>query len=88
MSSGDIVYTFEFIGSDLEVIESTHQSYEDIQGKVIDETKNMFVISDEGEEKMIPKKGNRFKLTINGCNNVLDGNMLKHRSENRIKKLG
>jgi len=83
-----IVYTFEYIGSDLEVIESTNQNYEDIQGKLIDETKNMFVIADEEGKKMLPKRGNRFKLTINGRRNVLDGNKLTHRPENRIKKLG
>ncbi|MBS3781735.1 MAG: ribonuclease P protein subunit [Candidatus Thermoplasmatota archaeon] len=85
--SEDIVYTFEFIGSDLEVIDSDYRGYEELQGKVIDETKNMFVIEDE-RKKMIPKKGNHFRLTINGRNNVLDGNKLTHRSEDRIKKLG
>ncbi|MEF8833137.1 MAG: ribonuclease P protein subunit, partial [Candidatus Thermoplasmatota archaeon] len=79
MSSRDIVYTFEFMGSELEVIESPHQSYKKMQGRVIDETKNMFVIEDEEEKKKIPKKGNRFKLTINGRHNVFDGNKLTHR---------
>jgi len=88
MSSEDIVYTFEFIGSDLEVIEATEKNYQELQGKIIDETKNMFVISDEGKNKMVPKEGNRFKLTINGRNNILDGNKLKYRPEDRIKKLG
>ncbi len=88
MSSKDIVYTFEFIGSDLEVIEATDQSHEKIQGKIVDETRNVFVISDEGKNKMIPKKGNHFKLTINGRHNILDGNRLKYRPEDRIKKLG
>jgi len=88
MSSEDIIYTFEFIGSDLEVIEATDQGYEEIRGKIIDETRNMFVISDEGKNKMVPKNGNRFKLTINGHHNVLDGNSLKYRPEDRIKKLG
>jgi len=88
MSSEDTVYTFEFTGSELEVIESAHYGFKEVQGRVIDETKNMFVIADEGKKRMIPKKGNQFKLTINGRQNVLDGNRLIHRPEDRIKKLG
>ncbi len=88
MSASDIVYKFEFTGSDLEVVESTHQGYEGLNGKVIDETKNVFLIEDEEKEKKIPKKGNRFELTIDGRHNILDGNNLTHRPEDRIKKLG
>lgn len=88
MSSRNIVYTFEFMGSEIKITESPHHGYKGMQGKVIDETKNMFVIEDEGEKKKIPKKGNRFKLTINGRHNLLDGNKLTHRPEDRIKKLG
>jgi len=88
MSAADIVYTFEFTGSELEVIDSAHHGYEEMQGRVVDESKNMFVIENEGKKRMIPKKGNRFKLTINGRQNVLDGNRLTHRPEDRIKKLG
>ncbi|MFW5946073.1 MAG: ribonuclease P component 1 family protein [Candidatus Natronoplasma sp.] len=88
MSSEDIVYTFEFTGSELEVIESAHYGFEEMQGRVVDETKNMFVIADKGKKWMIPKKGNQFKLTISGRQNVLDGNKLTHRPEDRIKKLG
>ena len=88
MSTSDVVYTFEFTGSELEVIESSHKDYEDVKGKVIDETKNMFVVEGEGKKKMLPKKGNQLKLTINGRHNELDGNKLTYRPENRIKKLG
>lgn len=84
----DIVYTFEFIGADLEVIDSTDVGSVGLEGRVIDETKNTFVIEDAGTEKMIPKDGTRFKLTISGRENVLDGNKLTYRPENRIKKLG
>ncbi len=88
MSTSDVVYTFEFTGSELEVIESSHKDYEDVKGKVIDETKNMFVVEGEGKKKMLPKKGNQLKLTIKGRHNELDGNKLTYRPENRIKKLG
>ena len=84
----EIVYTFEFIGSELEVADSRHQGYLGMEGKVIDETKKTFVISVDGKEKTIPKKGTRFKLTIDGRKKDLDGNRLTFRPENRIKKLG
>ncbi len=84
----DIVYTFEFIGSNIEVMDSTHEGYDEVEGKVHDETKNTFVVNDDETEKTIPKEGTRFKLTIKGRENILDGNRLTYRPENRIKKLG
>ena len=86
--SNDIVYTFEFIGSDLEVLESNHEGYREVEGQVVDETKKMFTIDTGDDEKRVPKKGNRFKLTIEGRENILKGTKLTTRPENRIKKLG
>ena len=81
------VYTYEYIGSWIRVTASSHRGYEDIQGDVVDETKNTFVIRD-GEEKIVPKKGTMFEVEINGDRDALDGSKLTFRPEDRIKRLG
>ncbi len=80
-------YTYEFIGNEIEVVDCCCEEYEGIEGQVVDETKNMFVISD-GKERKIPKKCNRFEVDFNGKSKVLDGKKLTYRPEDRIKKLG
>ncbi len=86
--ANDIVYTFEFIGSDLEVLESNHDGFREVKGKVTGETQQTFLVESEGREKTLPKKGNHFKLTMDGRDNILEGNKLICRPEDRIKKLG
>ncbi len=83
----DQAYAYEYIGSEIEVVHSDHEAYMEITGKVIDETKNTFVIRDE-EDKMIPKEGNRFEIRLNDRWITLDGSSIAYRPEDRIKKLG
>ena len=45
----------EFIGLVAEVVASRHPGYVGIKGRVIDETRNMFVIEHGGRRKMVPK---------------------------------
>ncbi len=85
----DSVYTMEYIGKHLEVIDSNHSGYMAIEGKVVDETKNTFVVdTNSGEEKTIPKEKNEFKVEFEGKEAVIDGNELSYRPEDRIKRLG
>jgi len=87
MNETNAVYTYEYIGTRIQIAESDHEGYKNIEGKVVDETKNTFVVRD-GEEKIIPKKGNTFKVKMNDRWKTLDGSKLTYRPENRIKKLG
>ena len=69
----------ELIGSQLEVIDSKNKSLIGIKGKIIDETKNMFVL-DTGK-KLIKSQ---IKIKIQKI--TLNGKKLAIRPEDRLKK--
>ena len=75
----------ELIGAYAEVISAP--CYEGINGIVIDETKNTFIIGSAGTEKMVPKHGNEFAFTYEGSRFVIKGSEVLHRPEDRIKKV-
>ncbi len=81
------MHTGEFIGAHIKVVEASHTGYEGIQGKVVDETKNTFVIENHSE-RTVPKRGCLFELTINDMSEMIDGNDIRYRPEDRIKRLG
>lgn len=78
----------ELIGLPVEVAQSTSQCFEGLRGKVVDETRNTFVLETRaGGEKRVPKKGCIFAFTLNRKKVRLEGNMLAFRPEDRPKKL-
>jgi ribonuclease P protein subunit POP4 len=81
----DDIMRMEFIGLEVEVLSAP--CYECVKGIVSDETKNTFIISSAGTEKMIPKHRNEFAFTYNGERFVIKGSEVLHRPEDRIKKV-
>jgi ribonuclease P protein subunit POP4 len=77
----------EFIGLEVEVIESPHPGYKDVSGKVVDETKNTLTISSRGKEVMVPKRSNVFQFTCGNERIAVQGTEIQHRPEDRIKKI-
>lgn len=77
----------EFIGLEVQVIGSSHPAYLTIGGRVVDETKNTLVIESEGVEKTVPKPGNEFRFTYEGSEITVKGDEIRHRPEDRIKKI-
>src|SRR6266702_1758981 len=53
--------------------------------EVVDETRNMLVLEIAGEEKRIPKHGSRFRFDVQG-GLELDGDEIRYRPEDRVKK--
>jgi len=84
MRKSDIM-RMEFIGSEAEVLSAS--CYAGINGTIMYETKNTFVIGSAGTEKMVPKHGNEFALTYEGERFVIRGSEVLHRPEDRIKKV-
>ena len=78
----------ELIGLRAEVEDSSNRDMRGLCGIVVDETRNMLVIADEGDkEKRIPKGGSTFIFTVNrGVQVRVKGGMLVSRPEDRIKK--
>ena len=77
----------EFIGLNVHA-RSKKNSALDLNGTIIDETKNTIKIEgSDNVEKMIPKDGNSFVFELpNGEKVEIDGNILSIRPEDRIKK--
>ncbi len=77
----------EFIGLEAEVLESTSAEYLGIKGRVVDETKNMLTIEQDGREKKVPKDCCKFKFVDGGKSHIVSGKEIKFRPEDRIKKV-
>ncbi len=73
----------EFIGKRLKVLKSPVESFRGKQGKIVDETKNTFVIEADNQEKTIPKKGSVFEIG----GEKIHGDDIMFRAEERPKKL-
>ncbi len=71
----------EFIGEEMEVIKSSDMNKIGIKGKIIDETKNMFILKTKKGEKRVPKKEVVFKIK----GQVFEGKDLAKRPWERLK---
>ena len=76
----------EFIGLDVEVLSPGH-GCEDFHGKVLDETKNTFLVQNGLREVVVPKPCNEFLFTYEGTKIRINGSEIQHRPEDRIKKI-
>jgi len=77
----------EFIGLDAKIAKNSNQSLMKMKGKIIDETRNTFIILHEGKQKIIPKDISLFHFTMqNGTIVEIDGKLLLGRPEDRVKK--
>jgi len=80
----------ELIGKNIEILKSTNKSLVGLQGKVLDETKNLLVIESKKqkkvEEKKILKAHVTIKMSYKGKTYNIDGKLLVARPWERIKK--
>jgi len=77
----------EFIGLETKIAKSLNPSYEGIEGKVINETRNTFTILHRGKRKKIIKDLAVFRFKFpDGTITEIDGKLLVGRPENRLKK--
>ncbi len=71
----------EFLGKKIKIIASPMKHQLNVEGLVVDESKNTFVILCEGEEKKVLKKGRVFLIE----GSEIDGDKINKRPEERIK---
>ena len=76
----------ELIGLDVEVIESENRFNMGLKGKIIDETKNMFMVKTEKGRKKIIKNQCVFEFELKEKNIQINGKSLSRRPEERIKQ--
>ena len=78
----------EFIGLKAKVVKCTNPDCEGIEGKVIDETRNTFLLEKNGIEKRVIKETSVFHFTYpDGTVVEISGKLLVGRPEDRIKKV-
>ncbi|BDC35385.1 MAG: ribonuclease P protein component 1 [Candidatus Methanoliparum thermophilum] len=82
----------ELIGLDVQIKDSVNPYLIGLSGKVIDETKNLFILQKDASIKKIPKIGTKFVFKNPKCNEswneiLIDGALLLGRPEDRIKKM-
>ncbi len=71
----------EIIGETIKVVSSTNKDLVGIKGKVIDETRNMFIIKSKKMKKILK---NQVVIELKGMQ--IDGNLLIGKAEDRLKK--
>lgn len=78
----------ELIGLEVLITDSKNKSLIGVQGKIVDETKNMFIIkTKDSEEKKIIKNQCTFEFTLDNREKVaVEGENLVARPEMRLKK--
>ena len=81
----------ELIGLDVTVVAHTDPTLEGLKGRIIDETRNMFLVRSEEKDRKVAKTGAKFELMVNGPRGMtvitLKGDDLVVRPEDRTKKL-
>lgn len=81
------VQKHELIGLPAEVVSASHDGYVGMKGLIVNETQNTIILEVNDSEKVIPKKGTRFRLSTPE-NIEVDGSTLIYRPQDRIKKAG
>ncbi len=75
------------IGLAARITKSSSRQWIGLEGKVIDETKNLLVLETKNGEKRIPKNSCTFLFTLeNGEKAELEGKEIAFRPEERTKK--
>jgi ribonuclease P protein subunit POP4 len=85
MAESDKIADFlrgEFIGRIVRVAESSNKHLIGIEGKIVDETRNMFEIETEKGVKRVQKKVCKFLFVDEGL--VVDGSIINYRPEDRL----
>ncbi len=73
----------EMIG--LEVKVSSPNLKKAIKGKVVDETKNIFVIEKEGREVKVPKRKGVFEFFLGDVTAIIEGENIMYAPQQRLK---
>jgi len=77
----------EFIGLEVEVLDSTCPSFVGLRGKVVDETRNTLKVDVGGSEKIVPKDCCEFLFVEGRATHRVSGKDIRFRPEDRIKKV-
>jgi ribonuclease P protein subunit POP4 len=82
----DKIIKDELIGRNVTIKECTDPNWINKSGKIIDETKNTFLIEIENQHKRIAKNTAIFEFEYDRKKTIVEGSRLTYRPEDRIKK--
>jgi len=81
------ILAHEWIGLEITIKKSPDTKLEGLSGLVRDETRNTLVVETQGRTRRIAKPNTVFIANLpTGETMTVEGSMLKHRPEDRIKK--
>ncbi len=75
----------EFIAQEVTIVNSENKKNIGLKGKIIDETKNTFLIKTSNGIKRVIKRQNTFEFAADGTKIVVDGKKIAKRPEERIR---
>jgi ribonuclease P protein subunit POP4 len=84
--NADNILAHELIGLRAKILESPCRSYKGMQGEIVDETRNLLVISCAGKEIRVPKDLVLIRIFAPSGFVDVPGELLVGRPEDRLKK--
>ncbi len=84
MITAENIALHELIGLDTEIAQSSNIQSVGLKGKVVDETKFMFVLRTENGIKKFPKENTIWRFSLDDDEITLNGSALTKRSHERI----
>ncbi|MGI0040519.1 MAG: ribonuclease P protein component 1 [Nitrosopumilaceae archaeon] len=84
MITAENIALHELIGLDTEITQSANVQSVGIKGRVVDETKSMFVLHTENGIKKFPKENTIWRFSLGNNDIMLNGDMLTKRSHERM----
>ena len=84
MITSENITLHELIGLDTKIIQSSNIQSVGLKGKVVDETKSMFILRTENGVKKFPKENTSWRFSFGNNEIILNGNMLTKRPYERM----
>ena len=75
----------ELIGLTVTIVDSKNSKNINMEGKIVDETKNMIIIKTKHGEKKLIKNQNTFGIEFENGKEIIEGSLLVARPQDRIK---
>jgi ribonuclease P protein subunit POP4 len=74
----------ELIGIETEIMDSSNKQIVGVSGKIVDETKSMFILDTKNGLKTIPKQDSKWQFKLENTSVVIDGVILNRRPHDRL----
>jgi ribonuclease P protein subunit POP4 len=86
--SRENIFAHEFLGLNAKVLQSNDKNKIGLEGKIVDETKNLLVFETKKGIKQLPKKECIFEFELGTEKTIVPGLRVTGRPEDRIKNFG